>query len=239
MIAESCRGFAELQERGVIVLRGFFASRVLMHLRECAERCFAAIKAGAVLEGCRLSASSNSVLMRALLDFGCESEDELLGPLVSPELEQLVTSALGRSGFCNLEQSWLRKKFALPNTPNREYHLQNWHQDGALGAEFPPEPGPVIPMRELVTCWIPLQDCGRDAPGLEFVRLRQPALLHFRELQDTALRQRFKPEEFWAPALEFGDGLLFLNDVLHRTHVCERMREDRLSIEYRIFPNRS
>jgi len=91
-------------------------------------------------------------------------------------------------------------------------------------------------MTELLTCWIPLNQCGVDSPGLEFVRRRQPALLHFSELDDSALRRRLSPQEFWAPSFELGDGLVFMNDMLHRTHVTPEMRHDRLSVEYRIFP---
>jgi hypothetical protein len=68
------------------------------------------------------------------------------------------------------------------------------------------------------------------------VRRRLEALLHFTELSDETLRQRFGAEEVWAPALELGDGLLFLNGTLHRTHVGPEMRKDRLSVEYRLFP---
>ncbi len=135
-----------------------------------------------------------------------------------------------------MEQSWVRKKFAPHLAPVTGYHIQNWHQDGALGVSFPDEPGPVIPMTDLLTCWIPMTPCGVDGPGLEFVRRRPPALLHFTELNDSALRKRFSPEEFWAPELEFGDGLVFLNDVLHRTCVRPEMLHNRLSVEYRIFP---
>ena len=92
------------------------------------------------------------------------------------------------------------------------------------------------PMTPLLTCWIPLEACGVGRPGLEFVRRRLEALLHYSELNDETLRQRFAPEEFWAPALELGDGLVFLNGTLHRTHVSPAMRKDRLSVEYRLFP---
>jgi len=91
-------------------------------------------------------------------------------------------------------------------------------------------------MTELLTCWIPLNPCGIDSPGLELVRCRQPALLHFTELDDAALRRRFPPHEFWAPALEFGDGLVFLNSILHRTYAHPEMPHNRLSVEYRIVP---
>jgi hypothetical protein len=71
---------------------------------------------------------------------------------------------------------------------------------------------------------------------LEFIRSRPQALLHFTELDDATLRQRFRAEDFWAPPLELGDGLVFLNSTLHRTHALPEMRQNRLSIEYRIFP---
>jgi hypothetical protein len=33
-----------------------------------------------------------------------------------------------------------------------------------------------------------------------------------------------------------GDGVVFLNSTLHRTYTRPEMRQDRLSVEYRIFP---
>ena len=228
---------AQLREEGVVLLRGFFAPAALVRLRGATVGCFQSITAeSSIPERYRFNPSSHSVLLTALLDFGCESEDDLLAPLASPELEDLFTEAIECPWRCNLEQSWARKKFAPAHIPDSRYHLQNWHQDGALGARFPFQPGPVIPMTKLLTFWIPLYPCDTDSPGLEFVRRRQPALLHFTELDDSALRRRFAADEFWAPSMELGDGLIFLNDVLHRTHVLPGMRADRLSIEYRIFP---
>ena len=160
----------------------------------------------------------------------------MLAPLSAPGLDRLFLEALGCEWTCNLDQSWVRKKFTPGQAPGREYHPQNWHQDGALGVRFPLEPGPVVPMTQLLTCWLPLQACGEDSPGLEFVRRRQTALLHFTELGDADLRQRFPLQEFWAPALELGDGLVFLNGTLHRTYARPEMQYNRLSVEYRIFP---
>jgi hypothetical protein len=228
---------AQLRETGVALLREFFPKAALTRLREAAVGCFqATCIGGSIPERYRFNPLSNSVLLTALLEFGCESNDELLAPLSSPDLAALFTEAMKHPWRCNLEQSWVRKKFAPAHAPDSGYHQQNWHQDGALGARFPLQLGPAIPMTELLTCWIPLQHCGTDSPGLEFVRRRQRTLLHFTELDDTALRGRFGEDQFWAPPLDFGDGLIFLNDVLHRTHVRPEMQTDRLSVEYRIFP---
>jgi len=135
-----------------------------------------------------------------------------------------------------MEQSWVRKKFIPRQAPGPQYHPQGWHQDGALGVTFPMNAGQDVPMTKLVTCWIPLNACGRASPGLEFVRRRQATLLHFTQLDDSTLRQKFSPQDFWAPALEFGDALVFLNGTLHRTYAHPEMQHNRLSVDYRLFP---
>jgi len=226
----------QLREDGVVLLRGVFAKDALVDLKEAAVRCFEAVETdGALPERYRFNRFSHSMLLTALEDFGCGAE-ALVEPLSAPGLGSLFSEALGSEWACNMEQSWVRKKFAPVRAPMRDYHPQGWHQDGALGVQFLGETGPVVPMTELLTCWIPLNRCGGDSPGLEFVRGRQASLLHFTELDDMALRQRFPAREFWAPELEWGDGLVFLNSVLHRTYVRPEMRHDRLSMEYRIFP---
>ncbi len=227
----------QLREQGIALLRGVFAKASLTGLKHAAARCFEAIGAGRSLpERYRFNRFSHSVLLTALTDFGCGGLEELLAPLSATGLEQLFSEAMGSEWICNMEQSWVRKKFVPLQIPAPEYHPHSWHQDGALGVDFPLEAGPVIPITQLLTCWIPLNACGKDSPGLEFVRRRQPALLHFTELDDSALRRRFPPREFWAPELELGDGLVFLNSILHRTYATPEMRHNRLSVEYRIFP---
>jgi hypothetical protein len=227
----------QLREEGVALLRNAFAKESLTNLNEAAQRCFEAISQQSPPAGrYRFNGISNSLLLTALVDFGCTDAGELVAPLSTPGLEQLFTAAMGCPWTCNMEQSWLRKKFAPHQAPSPQYHDQGWHQDGALGVRFPSEPGSTVPMTRLLTCWIPLNPCGADSPGLEFICHPQPSLLHFTELGDMALRQRFPQHEFWVPALELGDGLVFLNSVLHRTSARPEMQHSRLSIEYRIFP---
>jgi hypothetical protein len=244
------RVWEELEQNGVVLLPAFFPPDSLMRFKQAASACFQSIAAmGSIPQHYRFSHSSNSVLLTALLDFGFASRIELLAPLSAPGLIDLFTQAMNSPWQCNLEQSWARHKFGVVQNPQAHppdsqapgpgYHLQNWHQDGALGARFPLQPGPAIPMTDLLTCWIPLEACGSQSPGLEFIRRRQSALLHFTELGDQSLRRRFPAVDFWAPALHFGDCLVFLKDVLHRTHVLPAMARNRLSIEYRIFPRES
>jgi hypothetical protein len=224
---------AQLQAQGVALLRDVFITGSLTILREAARRCFEA--EGARPVNYKFNPFSHSVLLSALMDFGCSLED-LTAPLSTPGVGELFSRAMGREWTCNMEQSWVRKKFTPLQAPSRDYCPQGWHQDGGLGVHFPLNPGPAGPMTELLTCWIPLNPCGKDSPGLEFVRRRQESLLHFTELNDKALRERFGAEEFWTPELEFGDGVIFLNSVLHRTYALPEMPRNRLSVEYRIFP---
>jgi hypothetical protein len=227
----------QLRQHGVALLRKVFAKKSLIPLKQAAERCFEAIDHERPLpERYRFNRISNSLLLTALPDFGCTDAEHLIAPHSAPVLEPLFTAGIDGAWVCHMEQSWLRKKFAPHQAPFPEYHNQDWHQDGALGVCFPPEPGEPVPMTRLLTCWIPLHPCGVDCPGLEFIRRPQPSLLHFTELDDSTLRRRFPTQDFWAPTLEFGDGLIFLNSVLHRTSTSPAMQLSRLSIEYRIFP---
>lgn len=225
---------AELQQHGVALLGDAFPKDVLIEFRDAAARCFHAIETQPFPpERCGFNRFSNSAFLAALADFGAE---ELTAPLSVAGLGPLFSETIGDPWTCRMEQSWVRKKLARLPSPGAPCHSQGWHQDGALGVRFPSESGPEIPIAQLLTCWIPLQACGRDSPGLEFVRCRQPTLLHFTDLDDSSLRRRFPPQAFWAPSLELGDGLVFLNGTLHRTHTSPKMQLDRLSIEYRIFP---
>ena len=227
----------QLRDQGTALLRDVFSKDLLTTLNDRSAQCFRAIATDKSLaERYHFNPFSHSVPLSALLDFGYANWEELVEPLFVAGLAPLFSRVMGCEWTWSMEQSWLRKKFAPCQVPNPQYHPQSWHQDGALGVRFPLEPGPVIPMTQLLTCWIPLNLCGCDSPGLEFIRSRQQALLHFTELDDLTLRQRFRVEDFWAPTLELGDGLVFLNSTLHRTHVLPEMRQNRLSIEYRIFP---
>ena len=223
---------AQLREHGVVLLRGVFPKAALATLRLAAQRCFRTIEAGSPPppECYGFNRFSGSVLVSALENFGCA-----VTPLAVAGLDDLLTRAMGCALACKREQSWIRKKYAPSRAPAGHYP-NSWHQDGGLGVHFPQEPGRALPLTPLATCWIPLHSCGQDRPGLEFVRRRVDVLLHYTELSDTSLRQRFPAADFWRPVLEAGDGLVFLNGTLHRTHVDAGMRRDRLSVEYRFFP---
>ena len=227
----------ELLGQGMVHLKDWFKTETLDNFKAAADKCFEAVETEPTLaERFGFNRFSHSVPSTALLDFGVASTNELMAPLSTPGLAGLVSEALGCDWQCNLDQSWVRKKFAPKHTPSPHYHNQGWHQDGALGVSFPKHPDPQILMTRMLTCWIPLNPCGVDSPGLEFILGRQPRLLHFSELDDASIQNRFPLDKFMAPSLAVGDGLIFLNGVLHRTHILPEMPNNRISLDYRIFP---
>ena len=224
-------------EKGVVKLRGAFSLPRLQVLAAAASACFDAFESpGAVVAPrYRFNPLSTAAILPSLLDFGC-SEDEVLAPLSAAGLDELIRDALGGPATCKLDESWVRKRYA-PSLAPRWHHPNVWHQDGGLGVKFGADPLDVPGMTRLVTLWIPLHSCGGDCPALEFVARRQRQLLHFSELEDGNLRRQFAFEDFQAPALDFGDALLFLNGTLHRTWVTPEMTRNRLSVDYRFFPS--
>ena len=217
----------DLNAEPAIVLRSAFPIDNLKCLHSAAKACFEAIRRADVDPGrYRFTPFSQSVLIEALRDFG---GGDPLAPIAASSISI-------PPGFeCRLQESWSRKRFAPCHAPPR-YQPNSWHQDGGLGARFGADKSDVGPMTQLFTIWIPLQDCGVDSPGMEFVAQKLDDLLHYSELSDADLRHRFRPELFCAPQMHLGDGLLLLPGTLHRTHVDPAMMVDRLSVEYRFFP---
>ncbi len=231
------RHLEQLRARGFALLRQVFPVDTLAALRRAAEACFTRAESGAggLAEAYRYNTLSRSALVVALQEFGSTVE-EVSGPLSVAGLDQLFDGAMGMEVACRMDQSWVRKRFAPSRAP-RGYHPNSWHQDGGLGVQFPPVKELAMPpMTQLMTCWIPLHACTGDRPSLEFVGCRLDSLLHFSELDDQMLRDRFDSDDFCAPELQLGDGLVLLGGTLHRTYVTPEMRSDRLSVEYRLFP---
>lgn len=218
-----------LQESGIVLKRGWLASDYVERLRSASEACFQAIDAGnhEIATRFRFTPFSQSVIVPALGEFGAGDAGELL--------PALVRAVAADDWHCDLEQSWVRRRFAPTNAPPL-YQPNCWHQDGALGVKFD---GDLNTMTQMLTCWIPLCRCGQDAPGLEFVRQRLDSLVHYDELDDAALRRRFDASDFWTPEVGPRDAIVFQPEILHRTWVRPEMNRDRISVEFRFFPSDS
>ena len=156
---------------------------------------------------------------------------------VSSEVRARCVAILGPWLAIDADQCWVRRQYDPQSAPPR-HRPHSWHQDGALGYEFAPSGGAAIPddaLLQMVTCWIALEPCGVDAPGLELVTDRVGRMLSPRQLADVAVDRRWPISRRAQPALEAVDALVFSGEVLHRTHVSAAMLRSRTSIELRFF----
>lgn len=169
--------------------------------------------------------------------FSAEELQTLLSGVVSETSGAWIRSMIPGRIACDLDQSWVRRQYAPSHYP--AFHAPHgWHQDGALGFDFGTQaPSGVTPdaILRMVTCWIALDPCGKDAPGLELVDRQLENLLAPGQLTEKAVDARFGADQFWRPVLEAGDALLFCGDIMHRTYVTPAMTLDRTSIELRFF----
>ena len=173
---------------------------------------------------------------------GAILSDETLGILLAGmsagSAGEWIQDELQGPAACDLDQAWVRRQYAPRHYPPL-HAPHGWHQDGALGFDFLSQGDGDFPpgaMLSMVTCWIALNSCGVESPGVELVTRRFEGLLAPTDLAAERVRARFAPEQFWRPAMEPGDALLFRGDVLHRTHVTPAMTKNRTSIELRFFP---
>jgi hypothetical protein len=115
-----------------------------------------------------------------------------------------------------------------------------------IDAHLPFHQDQTILERRLLNIWIPLDPCGRDAPGLEIVwgswrELLQPAPAE--DAQFPVERARLDPatvvgrhgeDACWRPEFRIGDAMVFAGATVHRTYVTPNMTADRMSAEIRL-----
>jgi hypothetical protein len=111
-----------------------------------------------------------------------------------------------------------------------------FHQDGSYQSRD-------IRSHTGLTTWIPLVDCGVDAPGLELYPHALDEVLPvpsgtkgpYLFCDEKTVLERFG-DRLWAPSMRVGDVLIFDHTVVHRTHITTDMRRERQSADFRIFP---
>ncbi len=101
----------------------------------------------------------------------------------------------------------------------------------------------------LLNVWIPLAECGVDAPGLEVVVTDKRDLLAMAgppdhevpvervRIDERLVVETFGPAALWRPSLRPGDALVFAGTTVHRSHVTPAMTKPRLSVEMRLVPS--
>ena len=119
---------------------------------------------------------------------------------------------------------------------------RHWRTDTKSISPFHQDSVAVPVPTPMLTCWIPLNDCGVYAPGLEVVAERldsalpitdMPATNHARMEIDASVVERHYGDRLWHPEFDAGDALLFDGRNVHRTYVTDAMTAVRYSVELR------
>jgi hypothetical protein len=188
-----------------------------------------------VPKGEKFVPTASSLTIRAVLPE--EGLRAMLAGIAHSKIGDWIKEQLAGPGICDVDQSWVRRQYAPGRYPPL-HAPHGWHQDGALGFRFlsqnegASESATILSM---ATCWIALDACGTDAPGLEFIIRRLDELIKPGALTDESVRREFPEEALWRPVLAPGDAVVFRGDLLHRTYVTPAMTRDRTSIELRFF----
>src|SRR4051812_4182169 len=173
---------------------------LLYHSLDAARACGPADSVASLIpRGEKFVPTASSFTMGAA--FSPAEVTAILSALLSGPAGEWLQANLGEALVCDLDQSWIRRQYAPPNYPS--FHATHgWHQDGALAFDFQAHPDGQFPsdaLLPMVTCWIALNSCGADAPGLELVSTRLENLLPPAQLTPESVPARFAPEEFWKP----------------------------------------
>jgi hypothetical protein len=97
---------------------------------------------------------------------------------------------------------------------------------------------------QTLNCWIALDPCGKDAPGLEVFPRRMDRLLAAGtegsvvkwEIDETLVYRELGVENRWIPEFNPGDAFVFDHLHVHRTYVTDSMIRNRHAIECWMFP---
>ncbi len=141
-----------------------------------------------------------------------------LAPLLYESLKEPV---------CDLDLCWLRTQFPPRRRPTHQAP-HNWHQDGACGVNFSSADTALAPM---LTAWVPLESCGRNAPSIEVVVDSPRHLLELDQLTNPLAAWRELPTQ--SLELNAGDAVLMAGHCVHRTHVTSDMSQARNCVEFR------
>jgi hypothetical protein len=162
---------------------------------------------------------------------GAKFPNLLLGLIVRSQLPNIYHSLYGESVMCSYEHCSVRYQRA--DLRQKSY---TFHQDASYHSRDPLDHAGL-------TTWIPLCDCGVDAPGLQVYPRAIADVLPVPEgiegpylFCDTQTVLDHFGEDLWAPALSAGDVLIFNHFVVHRTYITDGMTKERQSVDFRVFP---
>ena len=213
----------QLRERGHVLVRGAFPADTINVICREVARFFSDFEA-------RMAAAQVSEVDRGLY--------ETFGNLT---FDRMVESGFG--GVAALFPAIRASKLApvIAAHFGEAIHVPRNH---VLGRYYQPPYGNVVPYhqdvtvidpRASVTTWIPLNECGAAAPGLELANALITAPLPITPGDYTITADVIEWDSI-RPVFKPGDAVLFLNTTPHRSYVTPDMTRPRYSFEVRYMP---
>lgn len=85
--------------------------------------------------------------------------------------------------------------------------------------------------------WVPLDPCGENAPGMEFVPVGLNGILPHGDTINvsSSILSMFSPEARFRPVCAPGDAIVFTSESLHGTWSRPEMTQERFNLEFRVF----
>ena len=231
----------EVRTMGSVVLRGVWSAERLAHLRgaieEFTQRRRARVASGQMKPTERMYATHGVGGLGALLREGLVKPHDIAALFEGSAYHQLCRQYFGEDSFyVMLNRLGFRDHDPLRSDRSYiPYHQDSYTQD--------------VRTTNVLNCWIPLDPgAGSISPGLEVVR--NPCRPDFPR-KDLGLRSENSAydhitidrdrvveeygECFLAPEFEVGDGMVFSENVIHRTYVTPTMTKPRMNFELRVF----
>lgn len=155
----------------------------------------------------------------------------VLGLIVRSQLPATYRTVYRERVFCSYEYCGVR--YQRSDIQHKSY---TFHQDASYHSRDPSSHAGL-------TTWIPLTDCGVDAPGLQlYPRSLEEVLpvpdgvqLPYLFCDTQTVLERYG-DRLWAPQMSAGDVLIFNHFVVHRTYFAEGMIRERQSVDFRVLP---
>lgn len=224
---------AGVRNHGALIVRGLFEARTCDVLREQIDAVMTAFEAHAQDPrwNTPLSDLAGEPLSQQYRDVNFDPTGRPVAD--SPEVAAFLFREYERIGLPDLASAYLGEraavtleKWTLRRVPPGG--TASWHQDGAfLGAE-----------RRTLNLWVALNDCGRDASGLDVVAKRfdvivptgtEGAYFHWDVAPDVVDAER-GTDPIVSPVFAPGDAVFFDQFLLHRTGLGD-FTKDRYALE--------
>jgi len=238
----------ELTRAGCCLVRGLIGAADVTALRALARDTYREFDAGAADAPEAARSRPETLVDRVSYTTHAESSGHFrrfgsIPLLYCPAFADAVCVALERTGVPRSASAWLggRAGLALTSSSVRLSEVAAtappvFHQDGNfLGGEA----------TRTLNCWIALDPCGKEAPGLEVFPRRIDRLLpaggpasHVDwEIDTDFVYEAMGADRRWIPEFQPGDAFIFDHMHVHRTHRTPEMTSDRYAIECWLFPS--